>query len=147
MDSVVFLKSPTLGCCHSARRAFARSCRIHLFFRVLILLKKWIGARQGRWGIWKCRVVNPSPTVCDGPPSPNRRGLSSLILDSATSPFGFAQNDKVGFSIDRDYCLLKVKYSWWPWIISDSEDSDVYLTGGALYKQNRTSFMSKETHT
>ena len=24
----------------------------------------------------------------------HRRGLSSLILDSATSPFGFAQNDK-----------------------------------------------------
>ena len=43
-------------------------------------------------------------------PSPNRRGLSSLILDSATSPFGFAQNDKGGFSNDRDYYLLKVKY-------------------------------------
>ena len=27
-------------CCHSARRALARSCRIHLFFRVLILLTK-----------------------------------------------------------------------------------------------------------
>ena len=50
----------------------------------------------------------PSATV----PLSHRRGLSSLELDSATSPIGFAQNDKGGFSIDRDYCLLKVKYSW-----------------------------------
>ena len=32
MDSVVFLKWPTLSCGHSARRAFARSCRIQLFY-------------------------------------------------------------------------------------------------------------------
>ena len=35
-----------------------------------------------------------------------------MVLDSATSPFGFAQNDKAGFSIDKDDYLLKVKYSF-----------------------------------
>ena len=35
-------------------------------------------------------------TFCDYSRSPNRRGEFSLILDSATSPFGFAQNDKGG---------------------------------------------------
>ena len=32
----------------------------------------------------------------------HRRGLSSLELDSTTLPFGFAQNDKGGFSEDED---------------------------------------------
>ncbi len=123
MDSVVFLKSPTLGCCHSARRAFARSCRIHLFFRVLILLTKWTGARQGGWGVLECWVFTPSPTVCDGPPSSIKKGISSLVLDSATSPFGFAQNDK------GEFFLTIVKYikrgwRWW-WIYYYI---DLYLT-------------------
>ena len=50
----------------------------------------------------------PSATV----PSSNGRGVFFMVLDSATSPFGFAQNDKDGFSNDRNYYLLKVKYSY-----------------------------------
>ena len=80
------------------------------FIAVLIVLSgEKVPHRRMR--VLECRVVTPSPTVCDGPPSPNRRGVSSLVIDSATSPFGFAQNDKGGFSNDRDYCLLKLKYS------------------------------------
>ena len=123
MVTVMFLKRPTHGYCHSARRALPGVAESICFKAVSILLPQGEGARQGGWGIWQCRVVNPSPTVCDGHPSPNRRGVSSLILDSATSPFGFAQNDKSGFSYDRDYYLLKVKYSFWRSIKSDNEGS------------------------
>ena len=32
-------------------------------------------ARQSGWGVWESVFVCPSPTVCDGPPSPGGRGL------------------------------------------------------------------------
>ena len=63
-------------------------------------------------GFGNAELSIPHPPSATVPPLPIDRGLSSLILDSATSPFGFAQNDKGGFSIDRDDYLLKVKYSW-----------------------------------
>ena len=47
------------------------------------------------------RPPGPAPIVCSDL-FPNRRGLCSLFLDSATSPFGFAQNDKDGFSNDSE---------------------------------------------
>ena len=55
-------------------------------------------------------LSNPHPPSAMVPSS-IEKGISSLVLDSATSPFGFAQNDKGGFSGNRDYCLLKLKYS------------------------------------
>ena len=33
------------------------------------------GARQGGWGVGESALPWPSPTVCDGPPSPGGRGL------------------------------------------------------------------------
>ena len=78
-------------------------------------------------------------------PLSHRRGLSSLILDSATSPFGFAQNDKDGFSNDRDYYLLKVKYSQWPWLISDGENMNTstvrYIWRWVLMKLKKTLYL------
>ena len=44
-------------------------------------------------------------------PLSHRRGLSSLILDSATSPFGFVQNDKGEFSEDGDI-LSRESYTY-----------------------------------
>ena len=54
------------------------------------------------------RPPGPAPIVCSDL-FPNRRGLCSLFLDSATSPFGFAQNDKDGFSNDRDFLLIEIE--------------------------------------
>ena len=62
-------------------------------------------------GFGNAELSNLHPPSAAVPPPSHWRWLSSLILDSATSPFGFAQNDKDGFSNDRDYYLLKVKYS------------------------------------
>ena len=47
------------------------------------------------------RPPGPSPIVCSDL-FPNRRGLCFLFLDSATSPFGFAQNDIDGFYYYKD---------------------------------------------
>ena len=38
MDSVMFLKWPTHGCCHSARRAMARSCTIQKWIEGILLV-------------------------------------------------------------------------------------------------------------
>jgi len=35
------------------------------------------GARQGGWGVWEIALPRPSPTVCNGPPSPGARGLTT----------------------------------------------------------------------
>ena len=145
---MIFGKNMIFYCCHPARRALARSCRIQMFLSRVNPSHPGKRSSQDGWGLLECRVVNPSPTVCDGPPSPNRRGVSSLILDSATSPFGFAQNDKDGFSNDRDYCLLKLKYSQWPWLISDSENMNTrsvrYIWRWVLVKSKNTLFLFKK---
>ena len=73
-------------------------------------------------GFWNAGFSITHHHFCERPPSPNRRSLSSLVSDSATSPFGFAQNDKGGFSGNRDYCLLKLNFSQLPWLISDGEN-------------------------
>ena len=85
-SEIPYAEMPLTCCRHSARRAFARSCRIQLFFESVNPPHKVNRCPTALMNVWQCRVVNPSPTVCDGPPSLNRRGLSSLILDSATSP-------------------------------------------------------------
>ena len=46
------------------------------------------------------RPPGPSPIVCSDL-FPNRRGLC-FFLDSATLPFGFAQNDMDGFYNYKD---------------------------------------------
>ena len=102
MICMIFGKNMIFYCCHSARRAFARSCRIQLFLSRVNPFHLGKRSLTGRMRVLECRVVKLSPTVCDGPPSPNRRGVSSMVLYSATSPFGFAQNDKDGFSNDSE---------------------------------------------
>ena len=123
MVCMIFGKSMIFYCCHSARRPWAQSCRIQLFLSRVNPSHPGKRSSQDGWGLLECRVVNPSPTVWDGPPSPNRRGVSSMVLDSATSPFGFAQNDK------GEFFLTIVKYikrgwRWW-WIYYYI---DLYLT-------------------
>ena len=123
MICMIFGKNMIFYCCHSARRALARSCRIQMFLSRVNPSHPGKRSSQDGWGLLECRVVNPSPTVWDGPPSPNRRGVSSMVLDSATSPFGFAQNDK------GEFFLTIVKYikrgwRWW-WIYYYI---DLYLT-------------------
>ena len=64
------------------------------------------GGSQADPKIWRVysivRPPGPSPIVCSDL-FPNRRGLCFLFLDSATSPFGFAQNDSIagGFEISN----------------------------------------------
>jgi len=52
---------------------FARSCRIQLFFDPYFL-PQGEGTRLDEWRAWKCRVVNPSPTVATVPPLPIGEG-------------------------------------------------------------------------
>ena len=117
-DLVVFLKCPTHGCCHSARRAFPGVAESNYFLIRVSLLPQGEDVCQGGWGVWECRFLKPSPTICDGPPSFDGRGVSFLVLDSATSPSGFAQNDIDGFynyrliSSVREVYFLKEIYIW-----------------------------------
>ena len=120
----VFWKKHDFFLHHSGQGRSFKKVELFSFIKwKLTLLPRGEGAHQGGWGVWECRGVNPSPTVWDGPPSPNRRGVSSMVLDSATSPFGFAQNDK------GEFFLTIVKYikrgwRWW-WIYYYI---DLYLT-------------------
>jgi len=53
------------------------------------------GARVRADEGWRKRALpRPSPTICDRPSSPGGRELF-LMIDSATSPFGSAQNDSI----------------------------------------------------
>ena len=58
------------------------------------------GARQGGWGV--SVHVRPSPTVFHGPSSPEG-GWLFWMMDSATSPFGSAQNDRVGIGMSESF--------------------------------------------
>ena len=140
--TVVFKKWPAHGYSHSTQRAFPRVAESKYFLIRVSFLPKGEDARQGGWRVRECRVLKPSPTVCKGPSSLDGRGVSSLVLDSATPPYDFAQNDKGGFSIVRDYCLLKVKYNWWPWLKSDDEDMNTstvrYIWRWVLMKSKKT---------
>ena len=121
-DLVVFLKCPTHGCCHSARRAFPGVAESNYFLIRVSLLPQGEDACQGGWGVWECRFLKPSPTICGGPPSFDGRGVSFLVLDSATSPFSFAQNDIDGFYNYKDWYLVSVKCIYWKRFISDGEE-------------------------
>ena len=59
--------------------------------------KKEFGRTDGGW------LLNSHPPSATVPPLPIE-GVSSLVSDSATSPFGFAQNDK------GEFFLTIVKY-------------------------------------
>ena len=131
MNLVLFFNAPLRVAVILLVGLWAGVAESNCFIAVLTLLPQGEGARQGGWGDLAMQSCQSLTHRLRRSPSSIKKGISSLVLDSATSPFGFAQNDKDGFSNDRDYYLLKVKYSYWPWIISDSEEfrykeSDVY---------------------
>ena len=112
MNLVLFFNAPLRVAVILLVGLWAGVAESNCFIAVLTLLPQGEGARQGGWGVLECWVVKLSPTVCDYSRSPNRRGEFSMILDSATSPFGFAQNDK------GEFFLTIVKYirrgwRWW----------------------------------
>ena len=66
------------------------------------------GARQGGLGVRKSVFVWLSTIVFDGPLSPRGRGLF-WMMDSATSPFGSAQNDRVGIGMSESFRIRETK--------------------------------------
>ena len=104
-DSAWWRKTKGIRCrfnppsCHSARRACPKLQNPHFKTRKITFSLGKV-PRQGGWGVGERSLPRPSPIVCDGPLS-RRVWVIFSMMDSATSPFGFAQNDRVGSMLWR----------------------------------------------
>ena len=76
------------------------------------------GAGQGGWGVEERVFVRPSPTVCDGPPSPGARVIL-WMMDSATLPS--ATRRMTGWGWQFYFRVTNHKGVWW------------FVYGGLIY--------------
>ena len=76
------------------------------------------GAGQGGWGVEERVFVRPSPTVCDGPPSPGARVIL-WMMGSATLPS--ATRRMTGWGWQFYFRVTNHKGVWW------------FVYGGLIY--------------